>query len=217
MNTKQSLLFPSVFLPSVDYMAIALWSKSIVIDIHENYSKQTYRNRARILSPNGVLDLNIPVIKTKGNHTNMKDMGISFQEDWDIRVWKTIETSYSSSPYFLYYKDELKGVILNRKEELVDYNTELFKLVCELIDIDIKFSFSSSFIAYGEEVELRSVIHPKKTSPLTYFDEYYQVFSEKHGFKSNLSVLDLLMNKGPESYTYLMDTIERNNKELMKF
>jgi hypothetical protein len=33
--------------------------------------------------------------------------------------------------------------------------------------------------------------------------KYDQVFMEKHGFISNLSILDILFNLGPESTDYL--------------
>ena len=33
--------------------------------------------------------------------------------------------------------------------------------------------------------------------------EYTQVFTEKYGFVPNLSILDLLFNEGPNSYTHL--------------
>jgi hypothetical protein len=34
-------------------------------------------------------------------------------------------------------------------------------------------------------------------------DNYYQTFSDKLGFLSDLSILDLICNKGPESVTYI--------------
>ena len=34
-------------------------------------------------------------------------------------------------------------------------------------------------------------------------EEYYQTFSEKYGFLKDLSIIDLICNKGPETLTYL--------------
>ena len=55
--------------------------------------------------------------------------------------------------------------------------------------------------------DLREVIHPKR--PNTILEDpdlkkpYFQVFSRKYGFQSDLSIMDLLFNEGPESILYL--------------
>ena len=58
---------------------------------------------------------------------------------------------------------------------------------------------------YGED--LRSIIHPKKENTiledLQLKKPYYQVFSRKHGFIANLSIMDLLFNEGPDSIVWL--------------
>jgi len=42
-----------------------------------------------------------------------------------------------------------------------------------------------------------------KTESEFEMEEYYQTFTDKLGFEKDLSVLDLICNKGPESLTYL--------------
>ena len=55
--------------------------------------------------------------------------------------------------------------------------------------------------------DLRESIHPKR--PNTILQDmklekpYFQVFSRKHGFQSDLSIMDLLFNEGPDSILYL--------------
>ena len=54
---------------------------------------------------------------------------------------------------------------------------------------------------------MREAIHPKRPdtilSDLGIEKPYFQVFSRKYGFKSNLSAMDLLFNEGPASIDYL--------------
>ena len=38
---------------------------------------------------------------------------------------------------------------------------------------------------------------------------YRQVFAEKHAFEGNLSILDLLFNKGPETLSWLEDSLNK--------
>ena len=55
--------------------------------------------------------------------------------------------------------------------------------------------------------DLREVIHPKRPDTILADNglekPYFQVFSRKHGFLSDLSVMDLLFNEGPDSIMYL--------------
>jgi hypothetical protein len=78
--------------------------------------------------------------------------------------------------------------------------------MCELIDIQPKIAYSADFVAEPkEQADYRLAINPKHPAPDADFSPrpYYQVYSAKHGFLPNLSVLDLLFNMGPESIFYL--------------
>ena len=58
--------------------------------------------------------------------------------------------------------------------------------------------------------EIRNSFHPRQLNRER--DEalpYYQPFASRHGFVSQLSVLDLLMNMGPESLLYLHQSLQR--------
>ena len=50
-------------------------------------------------------------------------------------------------------------------------------------------------------VDFRSLIDGKKDQ--SQFESYTQVFDDKHGFLSNLSILDLLFNEGKYALDYL--------------
>ena len=56
--------------------------------------------------------------------------------------------------------------------------------------------------------DLREAIHPKRENSiledLGLKKPYFQVFAQKHGFQSDLSIMDLLFNEGPESILYLI-------------
>ena len=55
--------------------------------------------------------------------------------------------------------------------------------------------------------DLREMIHPKRPDTilkdLALEKPYFQVFAQKHGFQSGLSIMDLLFNEGPDSILYL--------------
>jgi len=96
----KSVILSSAYIPPVDYMTWIYGAERIILEKHENYIKQTYRNRCYIYSANGKLALTIPVIKTQGNHTPIDNIVIDYSEQWQKNHMRAIESAYNSSPFF---------------------------------------------------------------------------------------------------------------------
>ena len=84
--------------------------------------------------------------------------------------------------------------------------------MCELLDIEPNVRATTEYLKIGEGqsdelevVDFREAIHPKRPQPDRSFQPqpYYQVYTEKHGFLPNLSIIDLLMNLGNEAILLL--------------
>ena len=203
MNTSEKIL-PLFFFPPVEFYFHLLNSEEIVFEVMETYSRQTYRNRNRIYTANGVIDISIPVNKPNGNHTLTKDIVISNDYDWKNKYWKAIETAYNSSPYLLYYKDELYESFIKQEDHLFKFNLSLIQIVCRMLDIELNYKLSEKYFkSYENGIDLRNNFNPKRKSNKLLYPEYFQVFSEKFGFMENLSIIDLLFNLGPEAGMYL--------------
>jgi hypothetical protein len=204
MNEVQSILLPTAYLPPIEYFVRIVQSQSINIEQEENYLKQTYRNRCEIYSSNGKLSLSIPVKKTFGNHTRVRDIKIENSDKWQLNHWRAIVSAYNHSPYFLFYQDELKEFFFRNVESLLDFNTKLLEVILKLMKIKRNLVFTSSYNKTPPDqcIDFRSSLKPKD-SQLINLKEYSQVFSERYGFLSNLSILDLLFNIGPQSSEYL--------------
>ena len=148
----------------------------VVIDGEERFLKQTYRNRCLIATTQGVQALTVPVV-----HDSKSSI---------------------SDVFFEYYEDDLRPFFKeNNWERLVDYNDAICRKVCELLDIQPSIVHQSS----QDCSDFRLVINPKHPLEDSEFmpRKYYQVYQQKHGFLSNLSILDLLFNMGPESIFFL--------------
>ncbi len=185
------------YLPSIRYMAWMAAQNEVAFVKTNNYQKQTYRNRTEIYGPNGKLKLTIPILHKKNQKHQLDSEVEIFQESsWQKNHWKSLESSYRSSPFFEFYEDDLYPFFHQRQERLMDLNISLIKKIFSLIDIEIR-------IKNTEEIyEFRELLDAKKKSvyktPI-----YNQVFNSKHGYINNLSILDLIFNLGPDSNFYL--------------
>lgn len=199
-NKYSSVLFSSACLPPVEYFIYLVNSDKIRIENFETYHKQTYRNRYSIYGANGKLTLSIPVIKSSGHNTCIKDIKISYLQNWQNIHWKSIESAYNSSPYFLFYRDELFPFFDKKSNFLIEYNHRILELLMELTGIKKEVNYTTDFQKSPlNTVDLRNKISPKNKISSINFEPYHQVFENKSGFIPNLSIIDLLFNEGPNT------------------
>ena len=187
----------SVYAGNLRYYSVLAKSSQVYIDGFENFRKQSYRNRCVISSPNGPLNLIIPIIRISKNI--VKDVKIDNHQNWRKIHWKSLESSYRSSPYFEFYEDEFKPLYLEKKiEYLLDFNQQINLVLLRCLNMDTEVIFSDSYIEKGENVnDFRDVIHPSSTpTEKVKKMKYSQVFQESQDFIYNLSVFDLLFNQG---------------------
>ncbi len=197
------VLLSVAYNPPVAWFAL-LAKYEVLLEAHETYPKQTFRNRCEIYAENGRMALTIPVNRPQGNRTPITEVQIFNDEKWYLRHWRAIQSAYEASPYFLYYKDDLADFYRGEATNLFDFNWQLIRVLAKLLEIELRVSMTESFHRNPENgLDFRQSIHPKKTIEGLAFPSYIQVFSDRHGFIPNLSILDLLFNLGPETKTYL--------------
>lgn len=198
------MILSTAYLPPIQYVALLCKNGATKMEQWEHYVKQSYRNRSRILSSNGPLDLIVPVEKSQGCKTLLKDVRLAYHDRWNAEHWNAIRSAYNSSPYFEYYVDDIERFFTQQFDFLIDYNTELLDCILNLLKIPHTITYSENFVPlHTENQDFRYAISPKVTIPDVHFPEYSQVFDYKFGFTPNLSILDLLCNLGPESKQYL--------------
>lgn len=195
------ILLPIFYLPPVSWFAVFLKDENqIVLEQYENFPKQTFRNRTNIYGANGRLSLIIPI-----NHSGervMKDIKVSHRENWQKLHWKSIKTAYQSSPYFEFYEDRLQKIFEFESDSLIQFNLNALKIVLDILKTEKAYSLNIEYVKIPLEENYREKFSAKKESEIE-MEEYYQTFTDKMGFMKDLSILDLICNKGPETLTYL--------------
>jgi len=192
-------VFSSCYAGNIDYYSCLYKTKELLIDIHENYIKQSFRNRCEIYGANGKLPLVIPIVRRNGK-TPLKDVKIEYCQGWQKIHWKSLESSYRSSPFFEYYEDKFIGLYEQKNITfLIDFNIELQNIFIQLLGLEIEIKHTDSYKKeHKDMIDVRGQFHPKKMLSDYYTEiKYNQVFEEKFGFISNLSIYDLIFNEGP--------------------
>ena len=177
-------LLSSCYLPPVQWFTKLCGYERVWVEQYDNYTKQTFRNRCIIDSPEGPLSLSLPVEKISEGKCLMKDVRISDHNHWRSIHWHALSSSYLSSPFFEYYQDDFRPFYERKWTFLIDFNEELVAKCCA-IHPKQNFENDTEFVA----------------------TPYYQVFQHKHGFLPNLSIVDLIFNMGPEALLVLMNSL----------
>ncbi len=180
-----------------------------IIEQHDHFVKQTYRNRCVIATANGTQTLTVPIERYDGTKCPMRDIRISDHGNWRHLHWNALVSAYGETPFFEFYADDLRPFFEKRHTFLFDLNLDIMHTMCQLLNVRPQVTLSEQYIVLPSEddavVDFREAIRPKHPLPDADFNPtpYYQVRAQRHGFLPNLSILDLLFNEGPEGIFYL--------------
>jgi hypothetical protein len=213
-NTEtEAAVLSTAYLGHIQYFTKFILYRKVLIEQYETYLKQSYRNRCYINGANGIIPLVIPVKKVNGNITKTKDILIDYDTRWQRIHWNSIVSAYRSSPFFEFYEDDFREFYTVKEKFLLDLNQKLLMLILDFLEIDCDVRLTKEYVkTYESEVDYREMINPKQRlmKPDNRFNshEYNQVFTAKHGFVENLSVIDLIFNEGPDAGQVLIKSIK---------
>ena len=153
VQSKLKALLSSTYFGPIQWFQKLNRYDECLIERHESFIKQTYRNRMIIPTTNGPLSLTIPT-----NHDislSMKDIRISDHANWRHVHWNALLSAYGESPFFEYYQDDIRPFYEKKYEFLFDFNMETTQKMIELLDIRPKISITEEYI-FSEERRVKS-------------------------------------------------------------
>lgn len=176
-----------------------------LIEHCENYQKKSYRNRCRISSPNDIVLLTVPLASGKNSKCPIAEVTISYEVDWIEAHHQSLLACYGKSPYYEYYIDDLLEILHRNYEKLIDLNTALTAYIVKYLDIETGVAPTAEYqkSVNNQTIDLRRYDYLNRSKLDIEAVSYEQVWSDRHDFRSDLSILDLLFCKGPEGILFL--------------
>ena len=170
------MVMPTAYLPPLSYME-ALMREPATIEQMETFEKQTFRNRALIRDANGrIVRLTVPVGKVEHKQLT-RDIQISYQSHWQHQHWITLVSAYQHTPYFMYFADYLRPFYEKEYKWLLDLNDEMNATLVSLLRRERPASVISGQLSARTE------------------DWSGQIWTDKHPWQTELSVLDTLFEE----------------------
>ena len=193
-------LFPLVYFGNIHYFRELVRVNDPVFTLSETFLKQSFRSRCEIYGANGKQTLSVPIIKTKGSKSLVSEIAISYVEDWQKNHWKSISSAYGKSPFFEHYEDAVKSLIFAKHEYLHELNLSILKECLKWLE------YEKEVILFNQKIDTQTSnlqLGDAKTEIDENLKKYHQVFEEKYGNFSNLSLLDLVFNEGRNSQLFI--------------
>ncbi len=189
--------------PSIHWLTILVEHDVVKIEAYNRFEKASEYNRYSIADANGVLHLSIPILGGRSHKQLYRETSTDLSSDWIHKHLKSWEAAYNRTPFFQFYIDDIKHILINSNGNLYQMNLAFLQHIIKILRLDIQLELTTQF----ETEELGSIDYREPLSVnrnIQVCKKYRQVFLEKNGFIEGLSILDLLFNMGPETTEYIL-------------
>ena len=208
----------SIILTEFQYFGTVNWYKllfqfsNIQFEQYETYQKMSFRTRCMIVGSNGLINLSVPLEKGRSQKLLIKDVKISYSENWQEQHWRSIASCYGNSPFFEFYEESLLLLFEIRPTYLIDLNWQTFEWVTKRLKWGAQMERTDQYLPENPNgvFDARNLFKPRDYDQVKDVVKYQQVFEDRIGFKPNLSVLDLMFCNGPGSKSLLTSNQSNN-------
>jgi hypothetical protein len=200
------MVLPLCPFPPIAWFHIAYGGYGAVVDVHENYVKQSIRNRIILANSNGRWELTLPVNRRSANSRLLEDIVFTDQMSPQFLI-KHLKTAYGSAPFYEHFENTLFTLIKkygNPNQSLLEFNLQTLAWIKEELGVR-EVEFSNEYINTDQrDLRIKGVF----SDELWDYKPYPQVFEDRNGFISGLSILDALFHGGPEVKRWWSDNVK---------
>ncbi len=226
---KRIAILQSNYIPWKGYFDIIRQVDEFILYDDMQYTRRDWRNRNKIVTPDGLLWLTIPVL-SKGKYDQKINETKVADHTWVDSHWKSIQCNYARAKYFGKYEERIRGIYeACRKEEYLSrINTLFIREICDILEIRTKISRSSEYrLAEGKTSRLVQLVkdaggdaYLSGPAAKDYIEEHlfseegialewmdysgYPPYRQLSGhFEHGVSVLDLIFNEGERALEFI--------------
>ena len=164
---------------------------------NEHYQRRSQRNRTVVATSRGRHLLSVPLLAGKHERCAVTEVAISYAEDWPRRHFLTLRAAYGSAPFWPEAAPELEALYASRPARLWTWNRACVELARDWVAPGMVLADAADWVPGADDAP------PPSLEPDDELPAYPQVFADRHGYLANLSVLDLLLCRGPAAAGYL--------------
>ncbi|MCB0356750.1 MAG: WbqC family protein, partial [Bdellovibrionales bacterium] len=136
------------YIPWRGYFDIIAKVDKFVFYDDAQYTKDDWRNRNRLLGPQGPFWLTIP-IKTKGLLGQKINEAMIADHSWQKKHWRSIEVNYAKAPYYFEYCEDIQKLYAQKYSSLVEVNCRFIQKISSLLGLKTEFIYSSQISYRG--------------------------------------------------------------------
>jgi len=195
-----TVVAPYLTFPRISWWAAVMGADTVIFDTTEHFQKMTDRNKYHISGANNSNKLSVPLVNGRDQRAPMHEIRIHNEERWQVQHWRTIVSVYRRTPYFEHYEDSLRLLFEDEFTHLVDFNRASIQWVKRQLKLKFEEQEATVFTKeYPPDIMDIRFLRPAHRE----FSRYHQIFEDRIGFLSDLSILDLLFSLGPGAINYL--------------
>ena len=215
---KIALLTPQ-FAPNIYDLASMLKADRVIFTDVEKWSRKGRTHRAEIRNEKNSQWINLPIL-SEDRKKAIKDIRLDHDLQWFDSFWNAIHHNYRNATYFDHFEDEIYHDIQQVKnfEYLHEFNLYFFERLLRYLEIDIDYELASNVSEYSTfpdecakkisadiiYLEHQSKTYQRQSKQAVIALQEHPVYTQAYpGFVKGCSSLDLLLNKGVESFKIL--------------
>ena len=210
------------YMPNIGFFKKIEYSDIFVFLDDTQFSKDQYDNRNKIKTKSNSKWISVP-LKRPVFRKKLNQVVISYDSEWIKSHSELIYQNYKDAPYFFSYWNEIKKILEQKSNLLIDLNLNLISYFLKilqintttiksselkitktktqrLVDICTQVNASCYISGIGGKNVVDESLFKNSNIKLTYENSIHPNYNQIHGnFKKNMSIIDLIFNEGEKS------------------
>ena len=210
------------YMPNIGFFKKIEYSDIFVFLDDTQFSKDQYDNRNKIKTKSNSKWISVP-LKRPVFRKKLNQVVISYDSEWIKSHSELIYQNYKDAPYFSSYWNEIKKILEQKSNLLIDLNLNLISYFLKilqintttirsselkitktktqrLVDICTQVNASCYISGIGGKNVVDESLFKNSNIKLTYENSIHPNYNQIHGnFMKNMSIIDLIFNEGEKS------------------